>query len=163
MALPSAMRMCIEGDSVLLESSVNFVPCEPTHPYTIGFLWNDFVDDESTFFIKPSRGGCSWAFGAHVTEWYMEHAFDGADCPWKIAKIIRAHQHNGVMLEHLVRNKGMHALWDNKVCTLISAPGMPSDWQNNPSYFMYDSYAMLTVCKTWPIIHNSSPIFVPKQ
>lgn len=125
------------------EQFANFLPMAPTNPYAIGFLWNDFVDDNSTLFMKPSRNNFALSFGIDGVSHYLKNSQE-----YSISKIIRAHQHNGQMLLDLIENKGVHSLWNNTVYTLLSAPAM------GIQDFAYDSLAMVEVKDGWPITHR---------
>jgi hypothetical protein len=88
-----------------------------TYPYTLGFTWHDFVDDNSDRIIgnKPGRG---WEFGRELTE----HLLEQDSLPNNhLFCVIRAHQHNGNMLKLLQQQNGIVSLWGNRVWTVVSA------------------------------------------
>lgn len=144
-SLPEIWQQNIQ-DNWAFEGLINFLPFAPTHPHGIGFLWNDFIDDDSEVFLKESRG-CAWSFGYELTAFYMQHSIGD----YTIAKIIRAHQHNGQMLVNVIKNKGIYALWNGLVYTILSAPAMGLEKSGND--FAYDSYVMVQV-KDWKVTHS---------
>lgn len=155
-SLPAVWQQSIRENHAP-EVFTNFLPLAPINPLGIGFLWNDFIDDISTDFIRASRGGCALSFGADAVLHYMYSVNQG----YRISKIIRAHQHNGQMLINLVKNNGVCDLWDGLVYTLLSAPAMGLEKGGQESNFACDSYVILTANAQWPIKHYYTPM--PQQ
>jgi len=93
--------------------------CKPHNlrsPYTLGFAWHDFVDDNSST-IVDYRLGRGWVYGQALTQYLLAH--DSSEHNQLIG-IFRAHQHNGLMLEELRKQKGIVKLWDGLVHTIVS-------------------------------------------
>lgn len=145
--LPVYMQQALEGRFRFTD---NFKLESPTSPASIGFMWHDFVDNDSKG-IGYETFGRGWKFGEYLTRFYTADSWLKAST-YKIRSIIRAHQHNGKMLENLVQNKGIYSLWNGLVYTLLSAPAMGIE------DFAYDSFLIVGVEDSWPIKHFYTPI-----
>ncbi|OGB97678.1 hypothetical protein A3F06_01125 [candidate division TM6 bacterium RIFCSPHIGHO2_12_FULL_36_22] len=107
---------------------LDFTPIAPTSPSTIGFMWSDFEIDHPTEKIARYNSGRGWVYGQSLTEHLLAQASSQFV---KLRGVFRAHQHNGIMLHYLKKDKGITPLWDNMVFTFLSAPaanlGFPCD------------------------------------
>ncbi|HJM68783.1 MAG TPA: metallophosphoesterase family protein [Candidatus Babeliales bacterium] len=114
---------------------LNFVPIAPTSPSTLGFMWSDFEIDNSTEKVARYNAGRGWVYGQLLTEHLLKQASSKFV---KLRGVFRAHQHNGMMLNHLKKNNGIIALWDHIVFTFLSAPAANLD-------FNHDSFGIVTL------------------
>lgn len=117
-------------------------------PGECGFMWSDFDDNEGPITTyTPNR---SFKFGENLTNQLMQD--------YDIDMIIRAHQHNGDMLDRLSEGKGVASNWKGKVLTLFSAGGLFDDYGVDTNF---DAFLLVTTADTledWKLERIYQPI-----
>ncbi len=149
-ALPHEMR---EAVSYIVPPAARAnTPIKSPTAHYFGYMWGEFLieDPQEIVRYQPHKG---WKYGKALTRHLLDR--DGGP-EHRIKSIVRAHQHHGVMQEHMVENKGYYSLWDNMVFTVLSAPAVPL-----LPPCPYDSMMKITTAsqwKDWHFKHLSKPI-----
>lgn len=134
--------------NIPIKELVNFYPLSPTKPYTLGFMWNDFVVGSSE--IINYKSGRGWIFGESLTRYLLKKNSSNSKV---LRGIFRAHQHHGLMLDNLIKNKGVYSLWDGIVHTFLSASSIAG--------FNFDSFGILKTSENyddWKLEHITNKI-----
>ncbi len=98
----------------------NVVLTQPTQPLTLGFMWNDFIEnvENYTSSIIDYSNGRGWIYGKQLTAHLLKK---NSSKNAQIRAVFRAHQHHGGMLKLLQQEKGIVKLWDGMVHTFLTA------------------------------------------
>jgi hypothetical protein len=112
----------------------------PTKPVCFGYMWSDFLIEDPKELVRcPRHGG--WSYGKELTQHLLDRDGGPKHC---IKSILRAHQHQGIMQQHIVAHHGYHSMWDGLVYTVLSAPAIKL---SPPCH--YDSMMKITTGATW--------------
>lgn len=117
-------------------------------PGECGYMWSDFADNDEYESSYTRRRGFKFGQGA-TYDLMSKHGVD---------IVVRAHQHNGRMLEKIKEGKGVALSWEGRVLTLLSASGIPDVG------FGCDSILIATTSnqlKDWKFNHICSPSVLP--
>jgi hypothetical protein len=111
----------------------------PTQHY-FGYMWSEFLIEDPKELVRylPYSG---WSYGKELTQHLLDR--DGGS-EHRIKSILRAHQHQGIMQQHIAAHHGYHSLWNGLVYTVLSAPAVEFA---PPCH--YDSMMKITTGATW--------------
>ena len=107
---------CLAADptarALLSRSARDFVPVDPIHPATLGFMWNDFTiaPDEPGFGVDPGR---AFVYGREATRFLLASARTASNA---IHAVFRGHQQASVpnpMMRRLVASRGVFRHWQD--------------------------------------------------
>ncbi len=127
----------------------NFMPTQPTQPVTLGFMWNDFIEQSENYSsaLIDYSNGRGWIYGKQLTALLLaKNSSKNA----RIRAVFRAHQHHGGMLKLLQQEKGIVKLWNGMVHTFLTASLPNVD-------FAHTSLGILTTAdqyQNWSLEHS---------
>lgn len=111
----------------------DFKLSSPTRPHTLGLMWHDFIPNEKNKKGISIPSDVRWQYGKLATQNYLKWASSRNS---KLIKIIRAHQHSGIMLKNLIKGDGVKELWTT-VTTLLSAADSNLGFEKNSFIIWY--------------------------
>ena len=117
---------CLASDpaarDLLARSARDFVPVDPIHPATLGFMWNDFTlaPDEPGFGVDPGR---AFVYGRDATRFLLARSRTASNA---VHAVFRGHQQASVpnpMMRRLVASRGVFRHWqDADAAARLDAP-----------------------------------------
>ncbi len=155
----------------------DFIPQSPTTPFSIGFMWHDFIVPVDG--ISREIQGRGLVLDKAATEATLSAA---SSKKVRLCAIIRAHQHyahnDDPMMKLLLASKGCAVLWQQEeqlrllpgtVITLLLSPdtmvGIPNLAGNNFSGFVYDTSLLVTIgagLDCWKLLIINNEIYAKK-